>query len=358
MAVKLSLSFFVLAPIFLSPSPLLALPRYAVFEGAPCASCHVNKTGAGMRTEAGGQLFTEDLVMAFTEHLRPKDLRGRLTPFASIGADLRMQNLTTMSPQTTNSSTVPQGSLYLELNAGKYVEGYADFDLANTVSREIFLMVHKLPLDLYIKVGRLNLPYGLRIDDGTSPIRNNFNVNFNSQDIGGEVGLEPEPFEIALAVTNGVPGGTGDENEYKAITTSAAWVGERGRLGSSFQWNNRPGRRLTSFGGHGGLCVGRVAWLAEVDFQEIHSTTGGGDTWMIAGYSSVDFNIIQGLFVRTVYDYLDPNYRGADNLQHRVGFGFDLYPLPYSQVSLLYRVNVGAGAAGDDQLLAHFHFFF
>jgi hypothetical protein len=35
-----------------------------------------------------------------------------------------------------------------------------------------------------------------------------------------------------------------------------------------------------------------------------------------------------------------------------------LFPLPYAQVSVLYRFNVGAGAAGDDQILAKIHFFF
>lgn len=344
---------------FLQFTPLvLAVPRYAVEEGVGCVSCHTNMTGAGKRNDTGGAFFTEDLVLEFAKKLAPKDINGRLHKYFAVGTDIRLQNTTTFGSPKQNNFTLPQASLYVEFNPVKYLTGYVDYDLANTVNREAFALVHELPHGLYLKFGRINLPYGLRIDDDTSPIRTNFNMTFSNQDLGGEVGIAPGPFEFAAAISNGVPGGVGDENLAKAVTTSATWIGEYGRVGASFQWNKRTTNRLLSAGMHGGLKLWKFTWLGEVDTQQIHSLTGAGNTWLVAGYSELNWKLLQGLYVKTVYDYLDPDLRAPDNLQHRLGLGFDLYPLPFSHVSLLYRINQGLGVLGDDQLLAQFHLFF
>lgn len=342
---------------FFSP-PLQALPRYAIEEGVSCSSCHTNMTGGGKRNDTGGYDKMREVVLALTQKLAPEKIDGRLNSFLAVGADLRTQNTTTFSQPATNAFSVPQGSLYLEFNGGKHLTGYVDYDFANTFNREAFGMVHDLPLSLYIKAGRIQLPYGLRIADDSSPIRTNFNVTFANPDIGGEIGMAPGPFEFTAALSNGVPGGVADENLAKAVTVSAVWIGEKGRVGASFQWNKRDANRLTSAGMHGGFKLGKLVGLGEIDLQQIHSRTGGGNTLLVAGYGELDYKIIQGFYAKGIYDYLDPDWEAADNLQHRIGLGFDFYPLPFSQLSLLYRVNIGTGAVGDDQLEALFHFFF
>ncbi|MBI1910043.1 MAG: hypothetical protein HYS22_07740 [Deltaproteobacteria bacterium] len=353
-----------LATLLITP-PLWALPRYAVQEGVGCVSCHVNPTGAGKRNDTGGFLFARKLSLKSTRVIHPGDLvpldlpNGRLNKFAAIGADFRVHDTTTLGTVNTNNIQIPQGSLYLELNAGQHLTAYADYDLANTASRELFGMVHQLPAGLYFKVGRINLPYGLRVDDDSSPIRTSFNATFANQDIGGEIGIAPGPLEIITAVSNGVPGGTNDENAAKAITTTVQWVGKRGRVGSSFQFNKRSTTRLISTGLHGGFTLGPLIGLGEVDLQQNHpNSTTTSNAWVIAGYSELDWKVIDGLSLKTVYDYLDPNYLVGGDLQHRIGFGIDLYPLSYSQISVLYRANLGTGPLGDDQILLKMHFFF
>lgn len=334
------------------------MPRFAVQTGVRCSNCHVNPTGSGKRNDTLGHVFLNDLMLDVSKKLTPKNITGRVTDFLAGGTDVRIQNATTWSDPVTNSFTVPQGSLYLEVNAGKHITGYVDYDLANTVNREAFGMVHNLPYDLYLKVGRIKLPYGLRIDDDSSPIRTNLNMTFANPDIGGEVGIAPGPFEFAVALSNGVPGGVGDENLAKAYTTSVQWIHERGRVGSSFQWNKRSANRLLQAAIFGGFKVGRFLWLGEADWQQRKSYTGLGSTTLFAAYSELNYWIMNGLYAKAIYDFVDPDYRFPNNLQHRMGIGFDVYPLPFSKFSLLYRLNVAAGAPGDDQFLARFHFFF
>jgi hypothetical protein len=335
-----------------------ALPWYAVEEGVSCATCHTNPTGAGKRNATGGHDQTEALRLAWSARFAPKGVHGRLNDWIAVGADLRVQNQTTMGTPRTNTSTLPQGSLYVEANAGKHLTFYSDYDVANTLSREVFGLVHHLPGSLWMKVGRMNLPYGLRIADATSPIRANLNQSFANQDIGMEVGSAPGPFEFAVAVSNGVPGGVGDENLAKAVTASAAWIAQYGRLGTSVQWNRRPTVELLSTGVHGGAKWGPVVWLGEVDLQRSTARGGGGVTTLLAAYSAIHWRIVDGLYATLLYDLLEPNRSIGGDVQHRIGGGMDLFPLPRAKLSTQYRHNRGPGAANDDQITVQAHLFF
>lgn len=161
-----------------------------------------------------------------------------------------------------------------------------------------------------------------------------------------------------MAVSNGVPGGVSDENLAKAITASANWVGEYGRFGLSGQWNKRTTTELFFGGVNGGFRVWNFIVLGEFDVQKAKSRTGARTINLLAGYGEFNWMVIDGLYIKAIYDFLDPDTSVSGDLQHRLGLGFDLYPLPYSQISILYRVNVAPGAAGDDQILAKVHFFF
>lgn len=361
-SMSLILSFFFFLSLFISFLPTaFAEPRFAIEEGVGCNSCHTNLTGAGKRNDTGGAQYMHKLMIeAFRdlEEKKLKDIGGRINQYIAFGADFRTYNRTMLGSSPQNSFTLPQGSVYVELNAGPHLSGYADYDLANTSSREIFAMAHDFRAGLYVKAGKINLPYGLRIDDDTSPIRSNLSLTYASQDLGAEIGLFPGPFEMALAVSNGVPGGMGDENLAKAITSSLNWIGDRGRIGASFQWNKRTANQLTTGGLNGGFRLWRFAWLAEGDLQKIQSRIGAGTTYLLAGYGEMDFKITKGFYLRALYDYLDPNYHAGGDVAHRVSAGIDLFPLPFSQVSLLYRANYGPLPLGPDEIFGQVHFFF
>lgn len=315
-------------------------------------SCHVSPTGAGKRNGIGGTIFERDLSLQKTRNWLPEEFSGNISSFFSVGSEIRTQNRTNLGTSNSNTTMIPQGSLYFEARGGKHITLYVDQDLANTRNREAYGMIHNLPLDGYIRAGRMNLPYGLRIADDTSFIRTNLNLTFAQQDIGLESGFFPKPFEMNLAISNGAPGSPTDENDAKALTTSASWVGEYGRAGLSFQWNRRLNNQFTTGGLHTGWHFWRLIWLGEIDLQQSNGNN------LLAGYSELNWQVVEGLYLKTIYDFLDPDYKTPNNLQHRLGGGVDFYPVPLTKLMLLYRNGIGQGAAGDDQILAELHFFF
>lgn len=338
-----------------------AHPRFAVQEGASCQSCHLNPTGAGLRNDSGGAIFSRKLSLKGTRTLVPADLTNRIGKYVAVGADLKILNSTTNGTPLKNSTTVPQGSVYLDFDAGKYMTMYLDQDFANGINREAFVLVHDdFPAAYYLKAGRMGLPYGLKIDDidQTSPIRANMNMTFANQDIGVEAGWMPGPFEVITAISNGVPGGTNDENAAKASTSTVQWIGKYGRIGGSFQWNKRLTTRLTQGGLHGGAKIWHVTWLGEIDLQKSSPRSGAAATTLMAGYSELAWKVVSGCYALATYDYLDPNRNLSGDLVQRVGIGWDLYPIPLTHVSFIYRINMGPGGTANDQALLRLHAFF
>ena len=310
-------------------------------------------------TPAGRSLPANSLQQ--TRRLIPEGLTNRVGPFAAVGADLKVLNTTTNGTPRKNSTGVPQGSLYLELDPLKYLSLYLDQDFANGVNREAFIFAHdESPATVYLKAGRMGLPYGLRIDDfdQTAPIRANLNMTFAQQDIGLEAGWMPGPFEIITAISNGAPGTPADENLSKASTSTVNWIGKNGRVGASFQWNRRLITELIQGGLHGGFKIQRLTWLGEVDLQKSSPVSGAATTTTLVGYSELAWRAVDGLYAITNYDYLDPNRNVTGDLTHRIGLGLDLYPIPLCHLSLLYRINTAPGAASNDQLFARFHAYF
>jgi hypothetical protein len=335
------------------PRSSKAEPYFAVMEGAKCSLCHVSPTGAGMRIEHGVGYYKE-LSLKATKDLIDDEFKGQLTKYFAVGADFRFNHTATIQSPTSNSFTVPQGSIYARGTPIKYFTLYADTDVANVRSREIFGLVHELPYNLWVKFGRINVPYGLRLPDDSSFIRNNLGFTFGSQDLGIELGAEPGPFTLAVAYSNGIPGGSVDDNEQKAVTSSLAWITRYFRLGGSFQWNDTSPQRLLTGGGFFGVHFWRAAVLGEFDLQNIHDKTLGGERTQKVGYGEADVRIIPGLVFKGTYDAIDDELAGS-GFHQRIGAGFEIYPIPYLQISTIYRARIGNGALGQDQIFTQIH---
>lgn len=342
--------------VFFYPRESSAVPYFAVFEGAKCSLCHVSMTGAGMRKEHGIGYYKK-LSLEATKDLYDDEFRGKLGKFFAVGGDLRFRHLADIQSPTAHSFGVPQGSFYVRAEPISRFTLYTDVDIANVINREAFGLIHELPYNLWIKFGRFNVPYGLRIPDDTSFIRNDLGFNFGGQDIGLEFGIEPGPFSFALAFTNGVPGGRVDDNENKTLTSSAAWVTRYFRVGGSVQWSDQAVNRLITGGGHFGATYWNLALLGEFDVQSLRNKAAATDRTVLAGYGELDWRIIPGLVFKGTYDITDDDIAGS-GLHHRLGAGFEVYPLPNLEVSVTYRARIGTGALGQDQIFTQIHGFY
>ncbi|MBI2982031.1 MAG: hypothetical protein HYY44_07060 [Deltaproteobacteria bacterium] len=356
-------SLLLLIVLFFSPRIALAVPTFAVMGETQCSHCHVNPTGGGMRSEHGVKLYSE-FSLRKTRHLFNKEFKGQVNRFIGIGGDIRLRHLSTIESPRSNSFTIPWGSLYVRADPIKNLTFYVDTDLANLASREIYGMVHndifsdhEPSTKLWIKGGRLNLPYGLRLPDDSSFIRSDLGLTFASQDLGFEVGAEPGPFTLALALTNGVAGGAGDDNGKKAVSWFSEWRREIFRVGSSFFSNDSFATRTLSGGVHTGLHLGEFTLLGEFDLQRVRTNALGISRNVFVGYAEIDRELIRGLFVKGAYDAIDDSLAGS-GLHHRISGGVELFPIPYIEVDLLYRMRIGSGTLGSDQIWGMFHAFF
>ena len=331
-------------------SPAAAEPRFAVREGMRCGHCHVNQTGGGMRTDYGAA-FTESHISTFR-------LAGAFDPnlgqSVAMGANLRLVNRTIRATHTAigsasldraagNSFETTEGNLYLRADViGDHLTVYLDETVApeGASAREAFVMLRGWGADGYVKAGRILLPFGLRLPDDAAFIRQETGFTYANQDLGVEIGMAPEPFSFALAVSNGSLGGS-DPNLHKQITAQAQVVGGWIRGGLSFAFNDSSTddfeyQTYTS-GGHVGLRLGRLVALGELDW--IRGVGEAETVDQFAAYSELDYEAFKGLHARFVFEAYDPLESLANNERDRFAFGVSWFPIQHLEVRGEYRVN-------------------
>ena len=160
---------------------------------------------------------------------------GYLGDFLSVGGDFRFSNRTLIrgSDDVSTSLDVSEGNLYasVEFLDGALV-GYFDETVApgGAASREAYALIYG-PASLYLKAGRMKLPFGLRLQDDSAFIREITGFNYGVQDIGIELGWEPGPFSLSVATSNGTQGSS-DSNRDKQVSAIGSFVQRYWRIGT------------------------------------------------------------------------------------------------------------------------------
>ncbi|MBI3186223.1 MAG: hypothetical protein HYZ28_29140 [Myxococcales bacterium] len=367
--------------------PAWAEPHLAAREGFVCSQCHHNRTGGGMRNSFG-RVYSQVVLPAFKPAPREEAapavgslfLDGQLGEHVSVGADFRLQVSTAfaakgsfqgqqLTARPTSTFKIAEADLYLSVQLledrlSVYVDEVVSPESA--ASREAFLLVEGLPARGYLKAGRILLPYGLRLADDTAFIRDVTGFNYGNQDLGLELGAEPGPTFLAVAVSNGTQGGL-DNNLSKQLTASAGLVGRLGRVGASFSYadgsteQRKVSRRV--WGAFATATVGRFTILAEADHvldrQSPSEEPESREQW--AFYGELDVLIRRGLNLRVGYDFNDPDLAVPEDQRERFNFSLDVFPLQFLRASVTYhlRRDIPQKVAGNqDLLLVQLHGFF
>ena len=77
--------------LFLVSQISFSYPRFAAYTGDKCVDCHVNPSGASMRTEYGTKYAQQDLQMDMFKKLSAKmEFSPKLTKNISVGGDVRI----------------------------------------------------------------------------------------------------------------------------------------------------------------------------------------------------------------------------------------------------------------------------
>jgi hypothetical protein len=332
-----------LALTFGAAHPAAAEPYLAVRTGLKCSACHVNRTGGGGRNDFGATFGQTQLPATVGTAVS-----RRLGDVFAVGFDLRAFAtgfFEDVDPRV--SLDMDEAQAYAE---ARLLDRALAFYLDQTVgpnrsaSREVFALLERLPLNGYAKVGKLLLPYGLRLKDDAEFVRDRTGFTFATPDLGAEVGIEPGPLQLVLAVTNGEQGAV-ESNSGKQFTSTAQVVTRRVRLGASASRNEGVARRDV-VGGFGGLSLGPLAVLGEVDL--IRDRTPAGTLERLAGYVEGDWLLTRGVNAKVTYGYFDRNLDVDQDHRYRARFGLEVFPYAFVQLSGFYILEENIPQATDD----------
>ena len=342
------LSLFALFLIAMFSLPALAEPYLAVRTGQKCMSCHVNPTGGGKRSDAGS---------TFGLHVLPENSaaelwNGRVNPYLAMGGDLRA-NLNYLDRHNTDNQSAfetQRASLYLEITPIKDVlTFYVDQLLTPSASnREAYALLWNKDRSLYLKAGRMFLPFGLRIEDDTAFIRSVSGINFANADNGIEGGYESGAWTINAALSNGSNGGD-ENNTGKQLSFRAEHIQPGWRSGVSLNQNDGgddPDRTMYNiFGGFRWL---GIDWLAEVDAIK-DKDTAQGDIDRIVGLIEANRLLTKGQNLKLTLENYDPDTNVSEDQQTRTSIVWEYTPLSLLQVRVGLRIAEGIPQAADDQ---------
>ncbi|MFQ6675236.1 MAG: hypothetical protein ACE5LH_02705 [Fidelibacterota bacterium] len=370
--------------IFLGAGVADAIPRFAVKNGVSCSTCHVSPTGGGLRNDYGVTVVSMDELplqkgMRFTD----EDYTGMVGDHLRLGADFRLQVLSTAGRNAARKVAFfpMQGAIYAHLRVSRVVEGYGKVDLVRR-SPEFWTLLNVLPNGSYVVMGRKIPTYGLRLDDHTSFIRGG-NLSLRHTRADGEafakegmpfsprvplpaifeIGLKFSDFFATVSLSN--PYVLGSETGFqvfqdlsqKNVTARLEYSTSLASLSGLVGGSVMREQNVTLAGIFGGVSLGRVAWLGEVDRARNWSGEGVAS---LASYSEVIVEPVQGLNLLLKFDLFDEDTDLKANTLTRTTLGVEMFPLSFWEVKVQARFTDVSGVSGQPapEYLIQFHTWF
>lgn len=342
------------------PLSAQAEPYLAIQEGYKCSKCHVNMTGGGKRTDFANIYVQTRLSNKFLDwrnigkdnseneddeenpvktDSKSSFFTGRLNDYIAIGADFRGLLERTETPENPSENVFNQRkqNIYLEINLiPERLLFYTTF-AGGGDAQEIFGLVKGdlLHEPYYLKVGQFFLPYGLRLQDDTAFVRAVTGFTYGTTDVGVEIGYEPGPWALHLAVTNGT-GSSQETDDSKRLTASAAYVAKYFRVGGSYSSNkNTDGSDTDIYGLNGGAQFGRLGILLAGDVIDDSTTE------QRVGIVEFNFLVVRGNNVKLSYEYHDPDLDIFENANERYSLVYEPFLNQFTQIRTGVRVNDG-----------------
>ncbi|MBI2061899.1 MAG: hypothetical protein HYT87_19340 [Nitrospirae bacterium] len=351
-----------------------ALPRFAVREGMTCGACHVNPSGGGMRNAYGSQVYERlDLPLTRIGKVWAPPEVGPLR----LGADSRSAYIYIPSQEegvtSTSSFFQMQADLYASAKLHERLNLYYDQGLNGTYEA---MGIISLPwAGSFVKVGRFIPTYGWRLDNHRTFVREDIGFAPREKETGIEFGIRPGPFLVQLDVFNGVGGKVNQDNNTEKAATARVEYGSRlGQvpimLGLSSLYNltgsretaeESPRRIAVRDGVIWGASYGRLGYLGEADWFS-NRDLGAKKTvrgWVL--YEEANVIVRRGLEIQGLYEYTNPDFDLEGDLVHRVGGGFEMFPIPYLEFKMLYRRSVARSdnpIGGISEVIGMVHVFF
>lgn len=336
--------------------PAAAEPWLAVAEGLACGACHVNPSGAGLRTPFGNAYAQRQLpAQALPADAAPWS--GVVGDRFHFGANARASARQAEFDDRDDALEfgVDRATLYLGADLGDHAAFYLDQQVApgGALNREAWAQLRSGAW--YLKAGRLFLPFGWRLEDDTALVREVTGISLTQGDDGVELGLERPGLSWQLAAVNGNGGGP-EIDDGKLFTTRLAVLRPAWRLGVSALHNDTDRGDRAALGIFAGLRTGPVAWLAELDV--VDDDGAADDDRQEVALLEANVAVRQGhnLKLSAEAHRLD----GRDD-RYRLSAVYEYFPWAFAQLRVGVRARISdADVPADDaeEAFVQLHLFF
>jgi hypothetical protein len=331
--------------VWFCSTPAGAEPYLAVQQGYKCVQCHINPTGGGLRNNFG-MVFAENVLPMNTLPAGSPVWLGQVVQdIVRVGADLRADyfNLETPHQPSQNGFQLEQLRLYADITLIPNLFGiYVDEQVApgGATNMEAYARIGSQS-NWYIKAGQFYLPFGWRLQDQSSFVRQATLINMDAPDTGVEFGLERGKWSAQLDLTNGVVN-LGKPTGYQ-VTGNVVRVESSWRVGASGAFTQSSLGDRNELGAYAGLRTGPVAWLTEVDVIHQQSSVSGAASvnnptqgtiltgTAIPAFVEADWAIYKGNNLKLTYDYYDQQRRTVGTGVQRWSVVYELTPFPFLQ---------------------------
>ncbi len=329
--------------VFAAAISVVSYPRLAVEQNAPCATCHVNPAGGGMRNEFGNySVAFNELCLPQTKHLvRDRYKSPRLSESATFGFDSRYL-------------IFEDGNIFkMQTDAFLAIEPFRDlvyqFRFWENGINENYLLINFNNKNTHIKVGRFQPTYGLRVADHTSYIRNRTANASNIYIDGLSLATSISGVNISTEFYNPNDHGMFIVHAYKPFTLSSL----SGVLGGSYRIseyiNGSTGLFPDNKALFGGLSYDRFTLLGEIDIS-------GRSNDSLTFYTGLTTRLEYGLYFISEYNFFDGKRDVVDGVDEFLRFSLELYPLPFIELRPSYTY-LTRGYSGDrNEFFLQLHF--
>lgn len=336
-----------------------AEPFLAVENGFHCMQCHISPTGGGLRNQYGA-LFSQTQLPARVSSSDKLWMGGFADRF-TLGSDVRVSSRQIDIDYVDDNQdfSTDRITLYVGVQLNDRVSLYLDEKIApgGSINRAAWVRLN-LSDSLYLRAGKMFLPFGLRLEDDTAFIRQLSNINFNTADNGVEIGYIRDAWSFQLAATNGT-GGAAEIDDGKQFSFMGTYVQPGWRVGISVNVNHSDTVDRTMAGIFVGLRTGQVTWLLEYDRVDDRQP-GVPDRELSLGFVEANIRIAQGHYIKiTGETAMHDSNSMADQVRYAVEYQY--FPLSFTQLRLgarKYESDDPDPFQNRNEIFAQLHVFF
>ena len=319
------------------------LPRFSAEYSKRCGSCHVDPSGGGPRTEFGNQeIAGKELTLEITRDLlKAHEEKAGFSDVFRAGFDARYA--------VDDEGTVEreQADLYLSFVPVEYATFVMRVDEGGI--SENYGLISIDDSRHYLKIGRFEPAFGLRLDDTLAYVRSLLDDSEDRYLNGAALGT------TLLGATLSVEAFNVNEQDVYGMHLQAPFrlLYFGGLLGASYRvssevTDNDHGPFPEAKALFGGLSVGPLNVQGELVLLG-----RGNDS--LATYSALSIKPMSGVYVNAAYEFFDCDRRYTSGVEESMTFSLEFFPIPFVEVRPSYQRYTKGPFKDEDQFEVQLH---